>query len=322
MRTSTSARSIFGARRAAPRAPRPSPRPRPRPRQGSLPSPRSSCHGARARGRPRPRSSSFLSLPSDGEHGDDTNAASGGRLDLDRAADLMLHGLRIRRSPKCGSSSVTAAMPRPRSSTSTRSCVAVRPHTGRTRPWIRNAWRRWRAPRRPRLCAVSSTAAGTVVEVALDRDARRELPALHQLADEGRERRVVAHARPRRARTAPRGSRSGPAGWPPRPRRAPRRSRRPGRSRCGAGGSGAPARRYVTDWVSPSWIVHGPSGPFFEQQRFDRRRHGGGRVVPAPGCGARVRSLGRSRGSVSFRSWPLVLVPFRRCRALGLTPWP
>ena len=139
MRTSTSARSTFLPGVQDTRAPRPSSRPPRPPHRGSLLSPRSSCHAARARGRPRSRSSSFLSLPSDGEHGDDTNAASGGRLDRRSSRRSLAAWTCINFSPKCGSSSVAAAMPVPPILDLDPELPARAPARGSRHPWIRNA---------------------------------------------------------------------------------------------------------------------------------------------------------------------------------------
>ena len=177
IRTSTSARSnsVPPCRIAPARRPRTPPRPHPRP--GSLPSRHSSSHAARARGRPRSRSSSSSHLPSDGEHGDHAWCRVPG-VDLDRPGTRRAVSARARmiRSPKCGSSSVTAAIPRPRSSISMRSSrpSARHPHVhlGRSRV-LRGVRERLRSRSRARPRA---TVLGHRLEVALDRDRAGKLP--------------------------------------------------------------------------------------------------------------------------------------------------
>ena len=70
----------------------------------------------------------------------------------------------------------------------------------------------------------------------------------------------------------------------------------------------------VTDWVSASWIVHRPSRAFLEHERLDRAASTAGVTrSEARACAGMLAS--RS----SFRSGPLVLVPFRLPKGPALT---
>ena len=120
IRTSTSARSNASRSCGAPPAPPPRTPPRPRRRRGTLPSRRSSGHDARARGRPRSRSSSSFTCPLTGSTATTVVPCPGVDV-MSRVPPSASARARMIRMPKCGSSSGTATMPRPRSCTSMRS---------------------------------------------------------------------------------------------------------------------------------------------------------------------------------------------------------